>query len=78
MKGSVPLRTEAKTARLTGLVTVASAAETFEKAKPAAQMRLPSARGPAAKPDAGAKTSDSDAAKANQKRPGGLIEDVPF
>jgi eukaryotic-like serine/threonine-protein kinase len=55
-----------------------SAAETFEKAKPAAQMRLPSARGPAAKPDAGAKTSDSDAAKANQKRPGGLIEDVPF
>jgi serine/threonine-protein kinase len=53
-------------------------AEPLDKSKVLPQARPALARAPAGKPDAGAKSNDSDASKANQKRPGGLIEDVPF
>jgi hypothetical protein len=50
----------------------------LDKTKPVLQARPAAARVPANKPDGGAKSSESDASKANPKRPGGLIEDVPF
>jgi serine/threonine-protein kinase len=54
-----------------------SATETAEKIKAAPAVRAAAAKAAPTKADAGVKV-DTDASKANQKRAGGLIEDVPF
>jgi hypothetical protein len=51
--------------------------ESAEKIKAAPAVRVPAKAAPT-RADAGAKVVDSDASKSNQKRAGGLIEDVPF
>jgi serine/threonine-protein kinase len=53
------------------------ASETAEKIKAAPAVRVPAKAAPT-RADAGAKVVDSDPSKSNQKRAGGLIEDVPF
>jgi serine/threonine-protein kinase len=53
------------------------ATESAEKIKAAPAVRVPAAKATPTKADAGVKV-DTDASKANQKRAGGLIEDVPF
>jgi serine/threonine protein kinase len=55
-----------------------SATEVAEKIKAAPVVRVPAAKAAPSKADAGVKVVDTDASKANQKRAGGLIEDVPF
>jgi serine/threonine protein kinase len=58
-------------------VESATANEAIEKSK-AVPARVPAGKATPSKADAGVKVVDTDASKANQKRAGGLIEDVPF